>query len=190
MSQIRGQIPGLVAARSTGHVVRCSPYLAGLGLPQCSSLLEEPSGEACPRQREHRHGRGGDGVPGVVLRVVCLAPFHSQRSLRGQVCHHPHFMHGEAEAREPLELALRHPTSEWRSCCLNSAGLVPEPLLTPGVVGASYFLPTPIRPAALPHCQAPLGQQDVTPAVLVFDFGVGRGVEVEGALTSGGVRDP
>lgn len=157
MSQIRGQIPGLVAARSTGHVVRCSPYLAGLGLPQCSSLLEEPSGEACPRQREHRHGRGGDGVPGVVLRVVCLAPFHSQRSLRGQVCHHPHFMHGEAEAPEPLELALRHPTSEWRSCCLNSAGLVPEPLCR-----RCLLLPanphSPSRPPTLPGAPRPAGR--------------------------------
>lgn len=52
VSQIRGQIPGLVAERSTGHVVLASPCLAGLGLPQCSSLLEEPSRETCPRQSE------------------------------------------------------------------------------------------------------------------------------------------
>lgn len=91
---------------------------------------------------------------------------------------------GRLRLREALELALRHLTSEWRSCRLNSAGLVP------GVVGASYFLPTPVRPALLPHCPAPLGQQEVTPAVLGFDFGVGRGVEVGGALTPSGVWNP
>lgn len=56
VSQIRGQILGLVAVRvlvrSPGHVVLSSPYPAGLGLPQCSSPLEEPSRETCPRHSE------------------------------------------------------------------------------------------------------------------------------------------